>query len=76
MDDTGTPGQQTEIFTSESLPPAFAGGVQFPTQQLRQTIEEAIRGWLVRTPSPQTQVNYQRDLQQFVTFENRLLETR
>ncbi len=68
MDDTGVHGQQTEILTSESLPPAFAGEVQFPTQQLRQLIVEAIHGWLVRTPSRQTQMNYQRDLQQFVRF--------
>ena len=68
MVDTGLPGDYTTVLMDESLPPAFARDVQFPIQQLRQLIEETIRGWLVRTPSQQTQVNYQRDLQQFVKF--------
>ena len=68
MDNTGPPGRQTEVLTSESLPPAFAGELPFPTQQLRKLIEEAIRGWLMRTPSQQTQVNYERDLNQFLEF--------
>lgn len=65
MEDTEASGQ---LLTGEILPPAFAGESPFPTQQLQQLIEEAIRGWLMRTPSRQTRSNYQRDLQQFVNF--------
>lgn len=68
MTDTGLPGQSTEILMSESLPPAFARESPFPSWQLRQLIDEAIRGWLMRTPSLPTRVNYQRDLKQFVDF--------
>ena len=68
MDDTGIHGPQTEVLTSSTLPPAFAGESPFPIKQLRQLIEEAIRGWLMRTPSQQTRVNYRRDLRQFVDF--------
>jgi integrase/recombinase XerD len=52
----------------ESLAPAFADAGPFPTQQLRQLIKEAIRGWLMRTPSHQTRVNYERDLRHFLKF--------
>ena len=36
--------------------------------ELRQKIAEACRSWLLRSPSPKTRSNYDRDLRQFLAF--------
>jgi integrase/recombinase XerD len=38
------------------------------TAHLRQQIAEACRSWLMRSPSPKTRSNYDRDLRQFLAF--------
>lgn len=54
--------------TESLLPPVFAGGAGIPTEQLGILFEEAIRAWLMRTPSPQTRSSYRRDLRQFTAY--------
>jgi integrase/recombinase XerD len=54
--------------TAESLPPAFSGQKEFPSAELNELFSEAVRGWLLRTPSAETRDAYDSDLKQFLTF--------
>ena len=38
------------------------------TLSLRDQVDEACQAWLMKSPSPATRENYQRDLQQFKAF--------
>lgn len=57
-----------ESLFAVSLAPAFAGAPLSVASDLRWTMEQAVRSWLLRTPSPHTRTNYERDLRQFLTF--------
>jgi integrase/recombinase XerD len=59
---------QAGYLTGETLPPAFAGPREFTAAELRGQLHEAIRAWLLRTPSAQTRDKYQRDLAEFQRF--------
>jgi integrase/recombinase XerD len=57
-----------EILTDDALPPAFSGPREFTRQEQNKLLAEAIRGWLMRTPSANTREDYERDLRQFLSF--------
>jgi integrase/recombinase XerD len=63
-----TSNKQTTFLTNETLPPAFAGPREFSPDELHEMFAQAIRSWLMRTPSTQTRANYDRDLRQFLCF--------
>ena len=54
------------------LPPTNALALKVETSDLPAAlcgqIREACQAWLAKSPSPDTRTNYQRDLQQFLTF--------
>src|SRR5262245_35705615 len=63
--------------TSHSLPPIspLTGQPLLSVNQspasppdLREQFREACRAWIARSPSPDTQANYTRDLEQFLHF--------
>jgi integrase/recombinase XerD len=56
------------LLTGETLPPAFAGPSDLSATDLRHSFAQAVRAWLLRTPSLQTRENYDRDLKQFLRF--------
>lgn len=60
-------GNETAL-TDDTLPPAFAAQQSFPAAELNELFTEAIRAWLVRTPSAATRESYESDLRQFLTF--------
>ncbi len=67
MQDDGPPGDEA-LLTDEVLPPAFAGGVDLHADELRELMEQALRGWLSKTPSENTRESYELDLGQFLSF--------
>ncbi len=52
--------------TDNNLPPAFAGQTSFPAAECNELFTEAVRAWLVRTPSAATRASYESDLHQFL----------
>jgi integrase/recombinase XerD len=57
-----------EIVTAvNSVPPAF-GGLRVGGADARAVVRSAVDGWLLKTPSPHTRINYARDLRQFLEF--------
>lgn len=62
-------GELTQIIPAvESLPPAFGGQRDLTRDGIRVAIGQAVRGWLGRTASEHTRINYSRDLRQFLNF--------
>jgi integrase/recombinase XerD len=53
---------------TEPLPPAFSRQPHEPGQNLRALMQQAVHGWLGKTPSAHTSECYRRDLNQFLTF--------
>lgn len=69
MEDDQTRLQGAEpALTEETLPPAFSGQRSFDAVELNEVFAEAVRGWLVRTPSAATRESYESDLRQFLEF--------
>src|SRR2546422_6841904 len=66
-DDDGSEEAETGL-TAEALPPAFMGPVDFSPTQFRRLMQEAVKGWLLRTPSEATQAAYKSDLDEFLRF--------
>lgn len=48
--------------------PAFDKSLELSGSNLRRLVNEAVRSWLVRTPSKLTRVNYRRDIEHFFNF--------
>lgn len=57
----------TELVSMDDPVPAFARNPEV-NPQLRKMMQEAINGWLQKTPSQHTRINYRRDLEQFYHF--------
>lgn len=63
------PDHQLPAPVSSTDPVADAGvSISPEIQELRQQIAEACQSWLLRSPSPKTRSNYDRDLRQFLAF--------
>jgi integrase/recombinase XerD len=54
--------------TAAALPPEFERALHIEPADLRQSIEQAIQAWLLRTPSARTRAEYRRDLVRFLRF--------
>lgn len=61
---------------SEPLPPAFSGQAHQTSQDVRWLMQQAVQGWLSKTPSAATRENYARDLSQFLDFQDPPSSTR
>jgi integrase/recombinase XerD len=57
-------------FVNSPLPPAFDRPPEIAPDRLRPIMTQAVQGWLHRTPSHFTRVNYARDLSQFLSFSD------
>ena len=53
----------------EPLPPSFGGQSHQTSQDVRRLMQQAVQGWLSKTPSAATRENYARDLSQFLDFQ-------
>lgn len=58
----------TIVPAAASLPPAFGGHSHQTRQDFQRQMQQAVHGWLRRTPSPATRKSYGRDLSQFLDF--------
>ena len=56
------------VAADEAVPPAFGSQPHQSHQDLRRLMQQAVQGWLIRTPSERTRENYLRDLTQFLDF--------
>jgi integrase/recombinase XerD len=54
--------------TVDPLPPAFGGAPHQSGQDLRRLMDQAVQGWLSKSPSAATRENYARDLRQFLDY--------
>ena len=63
-------GSDSEIVVREAevLPPAFGGKAHQSTHDLQRLMQQAVKGWLSKTPSPATRDGYSRDLGQFLDY--------
>ncbi len=73
MNDT-PPVINTELVSIDEPVPAFDRNPDM-NPQLREMMKEAIHGWLQKTPSHHTRINYRRDLEQFYGFAQIDIET-
>lgn len=56
-----------DVLTSDALPPAFSDEER-SADELRSALVDAIKAWLLRTPSVETRKCYDRDLKEFMRF--------
>ena len=56
------------VLAAEPVPPAFGGQPHQSPQELRRRMQQAVHGWLTKTPSAATRENYARDLSHFLEF--------
>lgn len=63
-------GSDWEIIVRDAdvLPPAFGGKAHQSGQDLQRLMQQAVKGWLSKTPSPATRDSYARDLGQFLNY--------
>lgn len=68
VNDTDEGENQTGLLTGETLPPAFGGSDDLSPSEQVAAFKDAVKAWLLRTPSQKTRENYRRDLEQFLFF--------
>ena len=68
------PGINNELASVDEPAPAFDQNPDI-NPRLRKMMKEAINGWLQKTPSHHTRINYRRDLKQFYCFAQIDIET-